>query len=97
MENPIFVIKSNHSSNCGSPPLVTNDDPNKYYSYFENEYHEQFIFIYDCQTGNAELRGGDADWEKVYQVENGCVPELILSATERMWLQACWKAATDFK
>lgn len=39
---------------------------------------------------------GDYGWEKPVDVVDGDAPELILSAEERMWLQACWNAATTF-
>jgi hypothetical protein len=87
--NPVFMMKNNHSINCGVPPIITNDDLNNYYSYFENEDHEQFIFVYNYQTKIGKLRGGDLGWEKDYRVVNGNAPELILNSTEKMWLQAC--------
>jgi hypothetical protein len=93
MDNPFFIIYNKHSSGCGSPPIIINNEPN-YYGYFENEYGEQWVFIYNRQTRIAELRGGDVGWENIYQVIDGVTPELILGAEEQKWLQACWKSAT---
>ena len=96
MSNPFFVMKNNHVKNCGEPSLITNDDNKKYYGYFENEHGEQWVFVYDYMTGNAELRGGDVGWEEVFTIKNGQANNLILNEEEKMWLQACWKAASAF-
>ncbi|TYP46776.1 hypothetical protein [Thermosediminibacter litoriperuensis] len=95
INKPFFVMQNKHAKSCGEPPLITNDD-SKYYGYFENEHGEQWVFIYDRRTGTAELRGGDVGWERVFLVRNGQVNGLILNENEKMWLQACWKAATVF-
>lgn len=81
---------------CGNPSLITNDDPQKYYGYFENEHGEQWVFVYDHQTGTAELRGGDVGWDKVIHIYNGNANDLILNEEEKIWLQTCWKAANAF-
>jgi len=96
MDNAFFVIKNNHVVECGDPPLITNDDSNKYYGYFQNEHGEQWVFIYDYSTNTAELRGGDVGWQNVIMVKNGLSTNLTLNEAEFMWLQACWKAATAF-
>jgi hypothetical protein len=71
--------------------------PGRYFGYFENEHKEQFIFEYDHQSKTATLWVGDYSWEKPVKVVNGDAPELILSDIERLWLRACWKAATTFE
>lgn len=96
MSKPFFMMNNNHSSSCGTPPVFSNNETNKYYGYFENEHREQWIFIYDRKTGIAELRGGDVGWETAYQVKDGNAAEIILNAEEKKWLCACWKAATAF-
>lgn len=96
MNNPFFVMKNNHVRNCGEPSLITNDDPNKYYGYFENEHGEQWVFVYDRRTKTAELSGGDVGWEQVFQIKNGHNDDLILNEEEKTWIQACWKAASAF-
>ena len=37
---------------------------------------------------------GDAGWAAPYTVVDGAVPDLVLSETERLWVRACWQAAT---
>jgi len=51
--------------------------------------------VYDPDTGKGELRGGDVDWNNVFEVLNGRVPDLILGASEQKWLEACWESATS--
>lgn len=94
MKNPFFVMMNQHVKSCGDPNVITNDDPQKYYGYFENEYGEQLVFIYDRRTETAELCGGDAGWENVFHIDNGKIQDLILNEEEKMLLQACWKAAS---
>lgn len=97
MNNPLFIMNNNHSSSDENRLVFTNDNPNQYCGYFENEHGEQWVFLYDRKTGISELRGGDVGWENIYQVIDGHVIELILSAEEKMWLKACWNAATAFR
>jgi hypothetical protein len=33
-------------------------------------------------------------WDAPYGVVDGAVPDLVLSETERLWVRACWQAAT---
>ncbi len=93
MSEPLLRIHNRHVAGCGDPPIVNNDDPDLYIGYFENPYREQWIFTYHRKSRKAELRGGDADWNTVYTVENGMVFDLVLGAEEALWLQACWRAA----
>ena len=39
----------------------------------------------------AVLFMGDAGWEQAHSVVNGTIPDLLLSAAERLWLRACWQ------
>jgi hypothetical protein len=48
--------------------------------------------VYDRAIGKAELHGGDAGWDQVWEVVDGRVPGLILAPEEIQWLQACWRA-----
>lgn len=89
----ILTIYNNHSASCGEPPTIDNADRSKYYGYFQNEYDEQWLFVYDRETGTGTLRGSDAGWEQNYEVVDGHTPRLILNASERKWLAACWNAA----
>jgi len=59
----------------------------------ENQHGEQAVFIYD-RGQRAVLHLGDAGWEMPHEVVDGAAPDLILSETERLWVRACWQAAT---
>jgi len=79
-------------TDCGTSPNVTNSDTDKYYGYFENEYGEQWVLVYDPKERRGILRGGDAGWENEYEVVDGAV-DVILSPAEQAWMRACLKAA----
>ncbi len=93
----IFQAVNYHSRSSETPPFRNTSTPGRYFGYFENEHKEQFIFEYDYQTKTATLWVGDYNWGKPVKVVNGDAPELILSDIERLWLRACWKAATTFE
>ena len=92
-DSPIFTVTNYHTENCGTPPRIDDSAPNCYRGYFENEYGEQAIFVYDRTTHQGTLYLGDAGWERQYPVVDGTVTELILGVSEALWLAACWKAA----
>ena len=89
----LFRAYNRHTESCGDPPEVTNTNPDTYCGYFENEFGEQWVFVYDRTAKRGLLRGGDAGWEKVLEVADGAVP-INLNPTEDIWLRTCWKAAT---
>ena len=93
----IFQAVNYHGSSSETPPYRSTDVTGRYYGYFENEHREQFIFEYEYHTKTASLWAGDYSWEKPVRVIDGNAPELILSEAERLWLHACWKAATTFE
>lgn len=90
---PLFQVRNHHSASCGSPPHIDDLRPSDYLGYFENQYGEQVVFVYDCDSGRAILYLGDAGWETAHTVVEGAVPDLVLSETERLWVRACWQAA----
>jgi hypothetical protein len=92
MSEPFLRVRNHHSPSCGDPPTVNDDDRNLYIGYFENPYGEQWVFTYHRESGKAELRGGDVEWGRVYEVKDGSVPGLIFGREELAWLQACWLA-----
>ena len=61
----------------------------------ENFYGEQWVFIGNRATGKVTIRGGDLGWEHVLEVsaEKPC-PDVILNASERMWVITCFMALT---
>jgi hypothetical protein len=93
-EAPLFHVRNHHSASCGTPPPIDDHSPSQYLGYFENQYGEQAVFVYDRDSSQAVLYLGDAGWESPHVVVDGGVPDLVLSETERLWLRACWQAAT---
>ena len=93
MSDPLFQIWNTHTADCGEPPTVTNKAGDKYYGYFQNQFTEQWVFVYDPQRKIGELRGGDIGWDTVILVKDGQA-DVQLGKAETAWLQACWNAAT---
>jgi hypothetical protein len=93
----LFRAKNNHSPDCGVPPAINNDDRNVYVGYFQNEHGEQWIFTFKDRIGG--LRGGDTSWKPlpVMGVGGGPHVDMALNEPEKLWLEACWKAATRFR
>jgi hypothetical protein len=90
----LFTVRNKHVAGSGIPLYVNGSEPGRYYGYFENEYGEQAVFVYNRQTRNGTLWMGDLGWENPQTVIDGDVPTVILNQLERLWLQACWQAAT---
>jgi hypothetical protein len=88
----LLEIDNLHVDGCG--PTPTGDAGGSYLSYFENQEGEQWVFVGNCKTGRAEIRGGDAGWENVYEVtlDHPSPLNLILNDAERTWLIACFMA-----
>lgn len=93
-EQPIFQVSNHHHISAGRPPHLDDTTPNQYRGYFENEYGEQAIFIYDRTTSCGKLYMGDNGWETPYEMRDGEIVGLILSPLEQSWLRLCWQAAT---
>lgn len=94
-QNFVFQATNIHAAGCGEPPAITNVDSARYYhGYFEGASGDQWVFLYDRQTGKGTLRGGDVGWDEEVEVVDGTAPELILDEKEWFWLKNCWNAAT---
>lgn len=52
------------------------------------------MFTYDRTSREGRLYVSDAGWARFFAVRDGNVPDLVLTAGEKAWLVACWKAAT---
>src|SRR5260221_3217111 len=91
---PLFQVRNHHTAACGAPPHIDDLSPNQYLGYFENQYGEQAVFVYDRDSSQAVLYLGDAGWETPHAVIDGALPELVLSKTEPLWASASWQAAT---
>ena len=90
----LFQVRNHHTAECGIPPHIDDVHPNQYQGYFENQYGEQAVFVYDRDSSQAILYLGDAGWEMPHTVVDGGVPDLVLSEIERLWVRACWQATT---
>jgi hypothetical protein len=90
----LFQVRNHHSAECGIPPHIDDVHPNQYLGYFENQHGDQAIFVYDRGSTQAVLHLGDAGWQTPHPVIDGAVPDLVLSEIERLWVRACWQAAT---
>jgi hypothetical protein len=93
-DTPLFSVRNHHVAECGTPPRIDDLRPGQYLGYFENQHGEQAVFVYDRDARQAMLYLGDTGWEKPHKVVEGAVPDLIVSETERLWVRACWQAAT---
>jgi hypothetical protein len=86
----IFRVRNRHAASLGEPPEIDGNTRNRYHGYFENEYGDQAIFIYDYEKRTGTLWLGDAGWERSFDVVDGKVPKLELGLNEMVWLQICW-------
>ncbi len=91
----VLTIPNHHSDACGVPPAIT-PEKQQYTGYFENEHGEQWVFTYDRQTRKGVLRGGDVEWQKIYEVTDGTV-QLVMAENERIWLALCWVTAKTWE
>jgi hypothetical protein len=84
----MLTLKNRHEAD---PPEFDTEDPDLRYFYFENQYREQLVYVWDQEHEQGTLYHGDADWNG-YKVVNGMCPTLVLDHPERFWLLACWLA-----
>ena len=94
VDAPLFCVRNHHTADSGRPPQIDDRGPRQYLGYFENQYGEQAVFVYDHDTRQAFVSMGDAGWDVPYVVIAGTVPDLVLSESERLWVRVCWQAAT---
>jgi hypothetical protein len=93
MPEMLLTIPNRH--NDPAPRWEARPGDGRYYGYFENAFGEQWVFVYDMNAERGVLSGGDLGWDGERRVQDdGQVPGLILNELERMWLRACWSAAT---
>ena len=87
----VFAVANKHVADSGQPPHIDGDTKDRYHGYFENEYGEQAVFVYDYQAKMGTLWMGDAGWDNIIAVANadGEAPDIVLGETEAMWLRAC--------
>ena len=92
LDSPLFRVSNHHTDQCGQPPAVDGDEPDKYYGYFANQYGEQAVFVYDYQTHEASVWMGGTDWGDAHPVVDGRAEGIILNEPEAAWIRACWLA-----
>lgn len=92
MAEPLFTVSNHHTAACAQPPQMDGDERDAYHGYFSNEHGEQAIYVYDWETGEATVRMGDAGWDSVYRVVDGCIEGATVTEAEATWLRACWLA-----
>lgn len=92
-EELLFWVHNKHNAVSGRPPHIDGTIRKRYHGYFENEFQEQFIFVYDYEVREATLWVGDAGWDRSFRVHDGNVPELLLGVNEHTWLRTVWKTA----
>ena len=88
----VFFVNNHHAGGCGRPPAISGDQENRYFSYFENDFGEQAVFVYEFETEKGTLWMGDAGWETPWEVVDGRARGLVLGQAEALWLRACWTA-----
>jgi len=86
----IFQVKTSLATESEALPDFDTSDPNKYYGYFENEHHEQFVFTYDYETRKGNIWLSKNGWLHPTQVNNGKAQKANLGHSEKAWLKACW-------
>ena len=90
----LFKVNNKHTEKSGKSPQFDGNKVGGYHGYFQNEYGDQFVFVYDYTSRKGMLWSGDAGWDEPYHVVDGNAPNLIMGANEVLWLQVCWKTAT---
>lgn len=87
----VFQATNVPTKESGKPPSIDTGDLSKYYAYFENEHHEQFIIIYDYETRVGNIYLSKNGWENPLPVKAGKPQKANLGDSEKAWLKACWK------
>ena len=88
---PLLQIDNLHTAECGTPPTV--DAAEKFVSYFENGFGEQWVLVGDKASGKAHIYAGDCHWGESMEVSvDQPYPRATLQEAEKMWLVACLAA-----
>jgi hypothetical protein len=90
---PLYQVRNHHSAGSGTPPHIDGVRPISSWAILKTSLESKAVFVYDRDSSQAVLYLGDAGRETPHAVVAGTVPNLVLSATERQWVRACWQAA----
>lgn len=93
----LLTINNHQCADSGEPPTIDANAKNVYTSYFENQYHEQWVFQYNTDTEEGFVWGGDLGWENKVKVVDGHAVGYILNKYEQAWLDVCWATARNYK
>lgn len=86
-EGIVLTVPNTHIPMSGKAPNLNASDF-AYCSYFENDYGEQLVVVFDMER--AWLYHGDIGWKEPLELVNGYPVGYILSDEEREWLNLCW-------
>ncbi len=98
-QNKTLIFTAKTVSKAKFPYKPFEAFPGRYVGYFENQYGEQWLFIYDRELKGGIITGSDIDWGLV-PLGNGKKPEnlkIILNEAELYWLMSCWIACEDLR
>ena len=92
----LFVVENRHTSAHGlaKSPTFHDNDPARCTSFFQDEFGEQAVFVYDHKERNSTLYLGIQQWQPIRLYH--AVPSSLkhpLHESQALWLQACWRAA----
>lgn len=93
MSENVITIKNRQSKDCGNPPDLK-PSIDQMVGYFENEYGEQSVFIFDKSKKEGLFYSGDAGWDTPFPmtIVNGKVValDLVLTPKEKEWFVLCF-------
>jgi len=91
----VLTVLNFHVEGAEHPPGLIAKGKGQYTAYFENEYGEQLVFVYDRKAKEGSLWHGDYSWAHPIEVRDGAAPDIILTVEEKMWLTLVWAVATQ--
>jgi hypothetical protein len=62
---------------------------NKYVSYLEDAYGEQWVIVGDRKTGEITVYSGGNGWKSFPISLSNLVPDVMLGETEKIWMINC--------
>jgi hypothetical protein len=84
---PLLQIDNLHTPECGAPPTLGAAE--KFVSYFENRFGEQWVLVGDRASGKAVVYAGDCHWQKPMEVSvDQPYPRATLQEPEKMFVAA---------
>lgn len=75
------------------PGIIRRPGSDEYVGHFENTYGELWVLTIDRKRRTGWLRGHETGWDP-FPISGEFPSSLYLAPEERLWLDACWRAAT---